>query len=96
MRTTKVHGKNRSHSVRLYTLSTCVWCKRTKEFLNENDVEYEYVDIDLCTDEEREEARKTILSKGGRISFPAIIIDGKLINGFHEDKIKEALKLGHG
>ncbi|MEE8632754.1 MAG: glutaredoxin family protein [Candidatus Bathyarchaeia archaeon] len=96
MSTTKVHGKNRSHSVVLYTRSTCVWCKRTKEFLNENDVEYEYVDIDLCTDEEREEARKNILSKGGRISFPAIIIDGKLINGFHEDKIKEALKLGHG
>jgi glutaredoxin-like protein NrdH len=82
--------------VRLYTLSTCVWCKRTKEFLNENEVEYEYVDVDLCTDEEREEIRQNILSLGGRLTFPAIIIDGRLINGFHEDKIKEALHLGHG
>ena len=82
--------------MRLYTLSTCVWCKRTKEFLSENEVEYEYVDVDLCTAEEGEEIRRNILSLGGRLTFPAIVIDGKLINGFHEDKIKEALHLGHG
>jgi glutaredoxin-like protein NrdH len=96
MKTTKVPGKNRSHAVRLYTLSTCVWCKRTKEFLSENEVEYEYIDVDLCTAEEGEEIQRNILSLGGRLTFPAIVIDGKLINGFHEDKIKEALHLGHG
>ena len=31
----------------VYALSTCVWCKLTKQFLNDNNVEYEYVDVDL-------------------------------------------------
>ena len=80
----------------VYSSDFCPWCDKAKEFLNENEVEYEYVDVDLCTDEEREEIRQNILSLGGRLTFPAIIIDGKLINGFHENKIEEALHLGHG
>jgi len=35
----KVEGEKRGHRVFLYTLSTCGWCKRTKEFLRENGVE---------------------------------------------------------
>ncbi len=93
MKTTKITGKNRSHKVLLYALSTCAWCKKTKSFLKENNIEYEYIDVDLCNSEDRERIRKDILKRGGRHSFPTIIIDDRtLITGFHEDKIKEALK----
>lgn len=92
MKTKKVSGRSTKHKVLLYAISTCAWCKKTKEFLKTNDVEYEYLDIDLCSDEDREEVRKDILKRGGRLSYPTVIIDDDImITGFHEDKLREAL-----
>jgi len=94
MRAIKVLGKNNEHKVLIYALSTCAWCKLTKRFLIDNNVEYEYVDVDLCDDEDKDEIKRDILDKGGSLSYPTIIIDGKtLINGFLKDKIKEALEI---
>jgi len=90
----KVTGKNNKHKVLMYALSTCAWCKLTKQFLKDNDVEYEYIDVDLGNEEDQEKIRRDILRRGGSPSYPAIIIDDKfLINGFHKGKIKEALKI---
>jgi len=94
MKVVKVSGRNNKHKVFVYALSTCAWCKQTKKFLKDNGIEYEYVDVDLCNEEDQEKVSKDILSKGGRLSYPAIIIDSKIvINGFHVDKIKEALEI---
>jgi len=94
MKVVKVSGRNNRHKVFVYALSTCAWCKQTKKFLKDNGIEYEYADVDLCDEEDQEKVSKDILSKGGRLSYPAIIIDNKiLINGFHVDKIKEALDI---
>ncbi len=96
MKTIKVPGKNNAHNVLLYTLSTCVWCNRTKRLLNDNSVQYEYIDIDLCDKKEQKEVREDIRSRGGSIRFPTILIDDKiLISGFHPDKILEALEIGN-
>ena len=43
-----VDGKDKG-KVFLYALSTCGWCKKTKAFLNEQGVEYSYVDCLLYT-----------------------------------------------
>jgi glutaredoxin len=78
----------------MYAISTCAWCKRAKRFLKDHDIEYEYVDIDLSTREDREKIRSEILRRRGRLSYPTIIVDDKiLINGYKEDKIKEALDI---
>ncbi len=93
MKTTKVMGENNRHKVLLYAISTCGWCQRAKSFLKDNSIEYEYIDVDLCTREDQEKIREDILQRKGRLSYPVIIIDNKsLMNGFHEDKIKEALE----
>jgi len=92
MKIVRVTGSNNKHKVLLYALSTCAWCKLTKKFLNENKIAYEYVDVDLCGDEDREKIRKDISHRSGEISYPTIIVDDKiLINGFRKDKLKEAL-----
>ncbi|MEJ2280450.1 MAG: glutaredoxin family protein, partial [Candidatus Bathyarchaeota archaeon] len=89
----RVEGKNIRHKVLLYAISTCPWCKKEKQLLKDNNIEFEYVDVDLCSDEDYEEIRKDIINRGGRFSFPAIIIDDKiLINGFKEKEILEALE----
>ncbi len=94
MKIVKVDGKNKKHRVLMYALSTCVWCKKTKRFLTDKSVEFEYVDVDLCEDEDKEKIRKDILKRGGNLTYPTIIVDDKkLITGYSEDEIKEALEL---
>ncbi len=92
MQFSKVSGQNKQHKVIVYALSTCAWCKMTKQFLRDNDVEYEYIDVDLCQEEDKQKIREHIQSKGGPLSYPAIIVDDNmLITGFRKDKLKEAL-----
>jgi glutaredoxin len=94
MKTTKVDGKNNKHHVLLYALSTCAWCKRTKQFLKNNNVEYEYIDIDLCSEEDKEKIRQDIIRHGGSLSYPTMIVDDKkLVTGFDEAGIREALEI---
>ena len=90
----KVSGKNSKHKVLMYAISTCAWCKLTKKFLKDNSVEFEYVDVDLCEDDDKEKIRQDILDRGGSLSYPTIIIDNKmLITGFRKDKLTEALEI---
>jgi glutaredoxin-like protein NrdH len=92
MQFSKVSGKKNNHKVTLYALSTCVWCKMTKQYLNDNGVEYEYVDVDLLDDEEKRKAHQAITSRGGILSYPTTIVDDKtVITGFRKDQLKEAL-----
>lgn len=94
MDTIKVHGKNNQHKVLVYALSTCAWCNLTKKFLNDSDVEYEYVNVDQCNDGDKEKIRLDIIRRGGRLSYPAVIVDDrKLINGFQKEDILEAIGL---
>lgn len=92
MNFSKVPGENNTHKVLLYALSTCAWCKMTKQYLKDNGIEYEYVDVDLCDEKDKEKIRQHILSKGGALSYPTIIIDDNiLVTGFRKDKFKEIL-----
>lgn len=94
MNIVKIAGKNNKHKVLVYALSTCAWCKMAKQFLKDNSVEYEYVDVDLCNEEDKEKIKKEILNRGGYLSYPTIIIDDKiLITGFRKDKLKETLEI---
>ncbi|MBO3803300.1 MAG: glutaredoxin family protein [Candidatus Brockarchaeota archaeon] len=92
MKTVKVPGEKREHEVLMYAISTCAWCKRTKKFLVDKGIEYEYVDVDLCEGKDREEILKDISRRGGQPAYPTLIVDGKtLITGFDEEKIRKVL-----
>ncbi len=92
MKYIKVPGKYKKHKVLIYAISTCIWCKRAKKFLRDQDIEYKYVDIDQCNVEDRSKIKNDILARGGQLVYPTIIIDDKiLINNFRIDKIRNAL-----
>ena len=94
MNISKVTGKNNKHKVFVYALSTCVWCKMTKQFLKDNNVAFEYVDVDLCTEGDKDKIRKEIQQKGGSLSYPTTIIDDtKVVTGFRKDLLKKELEL---
>ena len=92
MQFSKVSGTKNNHKVTLFALSTCVWCKLTKQYLNDNGVEYEYIDVDLANEEDKQNIHEIIQGKGGMLSYPTTIVDDKVvITGFRKDKLKEAL-----
>jgi glutaredoxin-like protein NrdH len=78
---------------KLYTLSTCIHCKATKRFLTENGIDYDYLDVDLLEGQDREKVREEVMKVSGGFRFPTIVIGKKVIVGFYEDKLREALGL---
>jgi glutaredoxin-like protein NrdH len=78
-------------SVKIYTLTTCSHCKATKKLLNDCTIQYEFVDVDLLEGEERKAILEDIKKINPRCSFPTILIGDKVIVGFKETEIKEAL-----
>ena len=107
MNIVKVAGKKARHKVLLYSLSICIHCQETKQYLTESDVEYEYVDVDLCNPKDKQEILRDILNRRSEqeiqsdnlkrrseFAFPKIIIDGDItITGFDKDRIKKALEI---
>ncbi len=74
--------------VKVYSTPTCPWCKRTKKFLEDNGIEYQ--NLDVAGDET---ARNEMIEKTGQMGVPVIDIDGEIIIGFDEPKLREKLGL---
>ena len=91
MKTEHVNGKG-GHTVMLYALSTCVWCRKTKELLGELGVAYDYAYVDLVPMEERNAAMAEVGKYNRSGNFPTVVIDGEtVIVGFKEKDLREAL-----
>jgi glutaredoxin len=87
-----IKGDNKGKVV-LYALSTCQWCRKTKELFKELNIDYYYIDVDMTDGEEREKLLDDLEKYNPEKSFPTIVInDSDSIIGFNEDKIKEKLK----
>ncbi len=80
-----------NEEVKLYSLSTCSHCKATKKLLDECTVQYEFTDVDMLQGKERAAILEDVKKFNPRCSFPTIIIGDKVIIGYREKEIKEAL-----
>jgi glutaredoxin-like protein NrdH len=88
-----VEGENRGQVV-LYALSTCGWCKKTKQLLDELGVEYRYKYVDMAFGKEREELLDEVRQWNPQSSFPTVVVNGeKSIIGYKPDRVKEELGL---
>ena len=61
--------------------------------MDECTVKYEFVDVDRLKGEERKAILEDVKKFNPRCSFPTVIIGDKVIVGYKEEKIKEALGL---
>jgi glutaredoxin len=77
--------------VKIFSLSTCSHCKATKKFIDGCTIKYEFIDVDLLKGDERKAIIEDVKKFNPRCSFPTIIIGEKVIVGFKEKEIKEAL-----
>jgi glutaredoxin-like protein NrdH len=78
--------------VMMYGLSTCVWCKKTKQLLTDLGVDFDYMYVDRLDGEEEGQVVQEIRRFNPSVSFPTTIINGeKAIVGFKEKEIRQAL-----
>jgi len=72
----------------VYSTATCPFCVRVKDFLKEHKVKFTNKDVGA-----NQEAAKEMVKKSGSMSVPVIDIDGKIIVGFDEAKLRKVLKI---
>ncbi len=72
--------------VRVFSTKVCPYCVVLKQFLNDNKIEFEDLDVS-----ENEEARKEMIEKTGQMGVPVIQIDDEIVVGFNKPKISQLL-----
>jgi len=75
-------------SVKVYSTATCPWCIRAKQFLKENNIDFQ--NIDISSDQH---SLDELVQKTGQMGVPVLDIEGEIIVGFDKDKIKSTLGL---
>jgi glutaredoxin-like protein NrdH len=87
-----ITGNNKGKVV-MYGLSTCVWCKKTRQLLTDLGVDFDYVYVDLLSGDEEEKAIREVKRFNPSVSFPTVIInDERAISGFDEQALRNALR----
>jgi glutaredoxin-like YruB-family protein len=79
-------NKKSQLKIRVFSAPGCPYCFTLKEFLKQNNFEFE--DIDVSTNEN---AAKEMIEKSGQMGVPVVEIDGEIVVGFDKEKICKLL-----
>lgn len=74
--------------VKIYSTPTCPYCVRVKQFMKDNAIVFEDIDVSM-----NQEAAQEMIKKSGQMGVPVVDINGELIVGFDKERIKKALEL---
>lgn len=86
-----IQGEDKG-DIRFYGLSTCIWCKKTRELLNKLGVDYYKVEVDLLEKADKDMAMDEVRKHNPDCSFPTLVINNdQCIVGYDESAIKRAL-----
>lgn len=91
----QVNGEKTEQDLTLYTLSTCAFCKKAMEFLEEHDVAYRYVHVDNLDLNLKRMLKGELKRKYKDLPvFPVLVIDSdRALSGFNADEWKKELGL---
>jgi glutaredoxin len=78
-----------NHEVVLYTTTWCGWCKKTLAWLDAQGVDYVNKDVESDADAAAE-MRDVV---GGDSGVPVVVIDGEVIRGYSEAKMRSLLQI---
>ena len=73
--------------IKLYMTPTCLWSKKTKDWLKSK--KKPFIEFDIV---ESDKSRDEMIEKSGQMATPVIDIDGRIIVGFNEQKLEESIK----
>ena len=88
-----VDGKDKG-KVMLYALSTCEWCRMTRELLTGLGIAFSYEYVDLLPVPEQRKIYEDFIRHKASWGFPVIVIGDwqKVIQGYREQDIRGALQ----
>src|SRR3989338_10369403 len=70
-----VDGKNKGE-ILIYALSTCGWCRKAKNILKQLGIAYDYIDVDLLSDEKSTKIENEEVKKWNpACTYPTIVIN---------------------
>lgn len=75
-------------TVRVFSTNTCPFCVALKNFLKEHNIEFE--DINVV---ENKAAQDEMIKKSNQMGVPVTEIDGEIVVGFDQERIKKLLKI---
>jgi glutaredoxin 3 len=73
-------------NVKIYSTPACPFCIKAKQYLKDNNVTFE--DLDVSSDQN---LVSEMVEKSGQMGVPVLDIEGEIIVGFDKDKISQAL-----
>ena len=82
-----------ARKVKIFALSTCGWCKRTVDWLEQHNIGYEKVYVDLSVGKERERLVSEVKKYNPKTTFPTVVIDGgkTVIIGYKPELLEKEL-----
>ena len=72
------------NQVAVFSFTTCPFCRRAKDFLDERGIEYAALELDELPGNDGNEIRAVLGRKTGRTSVPSIFINGECIGGCND------------
>ncbi len=72
----------------LYRTLTCPWCHKTEEFFKAHKIKYKSIDVGSDY-----KAAREMVEKSGQMGVPVIDIDGQIIVGYDEPRLRKVLKI---
>lgn len=73
-------------NVIVYSTPSCVYCNMAKDFFKANKVDYK--DFNVASDLDK---RKEMIEKTGQMGVPVIEVNGELVVGFDEPRLRTTL-----
>lgn len=74
-------------TVKVYSTSSCPWCRVAKDYLRERNVAFEDIDVGLDRS-----AAQEMVALSGQYGVPVIAIDGEVVVGFDRARIDRLLE----
>ena len=78
--------------VTIYALSTCLWCRKTKKYFEENKIPFEAIDYDKQDEERQEKMMEEMRAVGCSGSFPFVRIGTACTQGYDPAEFDKLLK----
>jgi len=75
-------------AVKIYTTTTCPYCRMAKDFFKKNNVKYQEINVEYD-----QKAAEEMIEKSGQMGVPVIDVNGTIIVGFDRPAIEQALKI---
>ena len=77
--------------ITFYGLSTCMWCRKTKKYLDDKNIAYTHYFVNELERDEQDKIREEVKKLNPNVTYPTVKIGDRVVVGYHPDQLEEAL-----